>query len=47
MPHLDGVQAHGLHTLQAVLPVHWVYAVVMNAAGMRILRQAEDHVMTY
>ena len=47
MPHLDGVQAHGLDALQAVLPVHRVYAVVVDAAGMRILYQAEDHVMTY
>ena len=47
MPHLDGVQAHGLHALQAGLPVDRVYTVVMDAAGMRILCQAKDHVMTY
>ena len=47
MPHLDGVQAHSLHALQAILPVHRVYAVVMDAAGMRTLSQAEVYVMTY
>lgn len=35
LPHLDGVQAHGLHSLQPVLPVRWVYAVVVNAARWR------------
>ncbi len=29
---LDGVQAHGLDSLQAIFPVHWVYPVVVDAA---------------
>lgn len=31
--HLDCVEAHSLHTLKAVLPVCWVYAVIVNAAA--------------
>ena len=30
--YLDSIQAHSLHALQAVLPIGWMYAVVVDAA---------------
>jgi hypothetical protein len=30
--YLDRIQAHSLHALQAVSPIGWMYAVVVDAA---------------